>query len=149
MTHADLVNIAYKWTLKRCCVAFREFVTANYEIPDVIGFRTDESLLVEVKASRADFLRDKKKPHRARGMGRYRFFLCPAGLIQVSELPENWGLVLVNEAGKPEIVHNPYCSALNGNIWSGGFETDFQAENRLMYSALRRLKHRIEEVYPK
>jgi hypothetical protein len=54
------------------------------------------STLIECKASRSDFLSDKKKPFRQNpefAMGRYRFFLCPWELIRVDELPGKWGLL--------------------------------------------------------
>jgi hypothetical protein len=64
------------------------------EQPDAIGWRyTWRSTLVECKASRADFLRDKRKPHRKlAGMGMRRFYFAPPGLIRVDELPDGWGL---------------------------------------------------------
>lgn len=148
MTHKELVDIGYLWALKRCGVAFKEFKSLNDEIPDVIGFSAGKSILIEVKVSRADFLKDKKKPHRAKGMGMFRFFLCPDGLIKVYELPEKWGLIYVNDKGKCKMIFNPY-NLKGGNMWSNGFMPDLESENRLMYSALRRLhlRNRISEIY--
>lgn len=110
MTHADLCALAVKW-LRRpeskdgpgCNVAVSECSAAdNGEIPDAIGFRSvgteQHSVLVEVKVSRADFLADARKPHRltpALGLGRFRYFLAPQGLISVDELPASWGLIEV------------------------------------------------------
>lgn len=72
----------------------------NGEIPDALGFRNvsweDSSVLVEAKTSRSDFLADARKPHRiepALGLGRFRYFLAPAGLIATEELPARWGLI--------------------------------------------------------
>lgn len=153
MNHKELVEIGYKWVMQRCGVAFKEFNTANSEHPDVIGFTSGESFLIECKATRSDFLADKKKSFRIRpetGMGKFRFFLCPEDLISIEELPENWGLIYVNENSKARCVHNPYGK---GNIYShwNCFQRDIQAENRLMYSALRRLqiRGRIDEIYEK
>lgn len=59
-------------------------------------------MLVEAKASRADFLADARKPHRldqATGIGRWRYYLCPEGLIQPEELPPRWGLLWVTRRG--------------------------------------------------
>lgn len=65
ITHAHLVNAAYKWVLKSggCGVAFREFRTycCNGEQPDVIGFYSGGSVLIECKASRSDFYADRSK----------------------------------------------------------------------------------------
>jgi len=49
-------------------VAFKELKTAGIEIPDVIGFGSGFSIVIECKVSRADFLQDKKKPHRAKDL---------------------------------------------------------------------------------
>jgi len=155
LTHKDLVEIGYKWVMSRCGVAFKELnaATGNGEIPDVIGFNSGESFLIECKATRNDFLSDKKKSFRMRpetGMGKFRFYLCRKGLITLGDLPENWGLIYVNENGKAKCVYNPYG---RGNIYSNWncFQRDILAEQRLMYSALRRLqlRGRINEIYDK
>lgn len=119
-THDELARLAVKW-LKLpqsrggpgCQVAFSEArngVNAG-EIPDAIGYRAgvwDEgTTLVEVKVSRADFLADAKKPHRldpASGIGRYRYYLAPEGLIKPEELPERWGLIEVTNKGRLRAV---------------------------------------------
>lgn len=109
--HSTLCAMAARW-LKLpaskvgpgCNVALSE-CTGSYsgEIPDAIGFRSvgDEqfSVLVEVKVSRPDFLADARKPHRAGetlGMGVFRYYMAPAGLIDPCELPHGWGLVEVS-----------------------------------------------------
>jgi len=113
-THSSLCDIAVKWLQRHdskkgpgCLVAFSE-CQADWqgEIPDAIGFRCagweQHSVLVEVKVSRADFLADCKKPHRmnpASGMGEFRYFMAPAGLIAVSELPVGWGLIEITKRG--------------------------------------------------
>jgi hypothetical protein len=156
MTHKDLVEAAYKWVLKNasCGVAFKELnsLASNGEHPDVIGFGSGgHSVLVECKISRSDFLADKKKPFRIcpeLGMGSYRFYCCPVGLLQKEDLPENWGLLWVSENLKTKCVYKPY----KGYICYGkAFEKNLKAEHELMYSALRRLqiRGRIEEIYNK
>ena len=119
-THDDLAILAVKWLkLPRsrggpgCQVAFSEArngVKAG-EIPDAIGYRAgvwDEgTTLVEVKVSRADFLADAKKPHRldpALGIGRYRYYLAPEGLIKPEELPERWGLIEATAKGRLRVA---------------------------------------------
>ncbi|MEH6483081.1 MAG: adenylosuccinate synthase [Pseudomonas sp.] len=112
MTHNDLCMIAVKW-LKRtngaggpgCHVAVSECRSGwSGEIPDAIGFRAaghnDGSTVVECKTSRSDFLADKKKPHRLDGgLGNWRYFMAPTGLISPDELPRGWGLLEVNSRG--------------------------------------------------
>jgi hypothetical protein len=156
MTHKELVDKAYRWVLNntRCGVAFKEFHSSacNGECPDVLGFFSfGSSVLVECKASRSDFLSDKKKRFRIKpelGMGKYRFYCCPTGLIKREELPDKWGLIYVNEKGRATCVWNPY-NPMGGNIWTDGFEQNIRAEHGLMYSALRRFEVRgmIDTVY--
>lgn len=96
LTHRQLCDLAVKWLQRPasrsgpgCQVAFSE-CRADWkgETPDAIGFRAavfkEASVVVEVKVSRADFLADRKKPHRidpSLGMGTYRYFMAPASLI--------------------------------------------------------------------
>lgn len=113
-THQELCSLAVNWLRRApgrngpaCQVAFSEAKGSwDGEIPDAIGFRTaagDEgSVVVEVKVSRADYLADRNKAHRhdaARGMGLYRYYLAPEGIITAQELPEGWGLVEVSPKG--------------------------------------------------
>lgn len=83
------------------------------ENPDVFGVRHGlrghdvGTILLEAKTSRSDFLIDRKKPHRtdpATGMGKWRYYICPTDLIKVTDLPEKWGLIYVNERGHCKIV---------------------------------------------
>jgi hypothetical protein len=67
-----------------------------------MGDSHDGSVVVEVKTSRSDFLADFKKPHRSGdtvGIGMYRYYMCPEGVIRPDELPERWGLLYVNNRG--------------------------------------------------
>lgn len=78
-----------------CSLVVSEIVTAAYEIPDAIGWRWGRSVLIECKASRADFFADAEKPHRkaGTGAGEQRYFLTAPGLVKPEELPEGWGLL--------------------------------------------------------
>jgi len=142
-THAELVEKAYKWVLNNtsCGVAFKEITTASSrEQPDVIGFGAwGHSVLIEVKVSRADFLRDKKKSFRIKpklGMGSQRFYMCPEGIIKEKDLPKDWGLIYVYESGRCRNVYSPY----KGNVFERkGLDKNMEAEHGLMYSILRRL----------
>lgn len=116
-THADLCAVAVKW-LKRpasagghgCHVAASECRSGwSGEIPDAIGFRAagdrDGSVVVEVKVSRSDFLADRNKPHRLEGgMGNWRYFMAPAGMIRPDELPPGWGLIEVTPRGQCKVL---------------------------------------------
>lgn len=154
MTHRELVESAYRWVMgKSCGFAFKELKSFTEECADVIGFGAwNHSILIECKVSRSDFFADRKKPFRAcpeKGVGRFRFYCCPKGLLRVEDLPPKWGLIYVDEKGKAKCVHNPYTNTPEGYGWHGGFEPNLEAERSYMYSALRRLhlRGRIPEIY--
>lgn len=99
-THAELVARAVKWLLGagRCSIAFSEFSTMAWEKPDALGFSAWASTMIECKVSRSDFAADKKKPFRRNpylGLGLQRYFMVPAGLVMVEEIPPKWGLLYV------------------------------------------------------
>ena len=114
LTHDELVKTAAWWLERtasnmsmRCPLIITELVTANTEIPDIIGFRHGFSILIECKASRNDFLADHKKHFRKEAdtsMGDRRFYFAPAGLISPSELPMYWGLIEVDDVGHINII---------------------------------------------
>lgn len=116
------------------------------EIADVIGFGSSgHSVLIEVKVSRGDFLSDKKKPFRQHpqlGVGRNRYYCCPTGLIKKEELPEGWGLIYIDEAGRVKMEYKPLVKM---DIGYGSYRSEYrfpcnrEAEVSIMYSALRRL----------
>lgn len=121
-THKNLTEIAIKWLRRShsqngpgCHIAVSECRSGwSDEIPDAIGFRAagrnDGSFIVEVKVSRSDFLADAKKPHRngtVKGLGNWRYYLCPEGVIRPDEVPSNWGLLYVNNRGHINPVIGP------------------------------------------
>ena len=71
LTHADLVTKGIKWLRSQggkqwsAPLAFGEIVAVGNEIPDVIGFSSNGSTLIECKTSKSDFKRDKKKMFRS------------------------------------------------------------------------------------
>ena len=145
-SHKQLVEIGARWCNSRCGFVFKELVTMSGfgEIPDVIGFNSCGTFLLEAKTSRADFLIDKNKPFRKMpqyGMGDWRFYICKKGLVTIEELPEGWGLIEVNEKGKARIKHNPFGK---GNIYSSHKKNlkNEKSEQAMMYSALRRINLR-------
>jgi hypothetical protein len=156
--HKQLVALGERW-LKRegFSVVASELVTGGTrEQADVIGFRSTCSALIEAKASRADFLADARKPHRvAGGLGVYRFYLCPPGVIEVSDLPERWGLLYAEGRGVRDVLRP------TGNGWpSPGstfsdwhafqHEADVDAERGVLFSiARRRSLSRSDEQYEK
>jgi hypothetical protein len=102
MTHAELVTRAERWlrNTARCGVVLTEAPGAPAEIPDAIGWRDwgRTTFVVECKASRGDFLADRRKTFRSvggLGLGRFRYYLAPKGLLKASEMPPGWGLLEV------------------------------------------------------
>jgi len=94
-----------KWLrgTRKCWVVASETYAPLTEIPDAIGWISGSSFLIECKASRSDFLRDKTKRSRKFseiGLGNYRFYMAEPNLIKPEELPEGWGLLEVH----PRIV---------------------------------------------
>lgn len=149
--HQTLTELGARW-LKRqgfSVVATELACYGNRERPDVLAFRSTCSAVLEVKISRQDFLADLKKPERSEGgLGNYRFYLCPAELIEIGDLPPRWGL-LYCEGKNITSVHAPF-----GNLWPGPghiknerspnwsmfvHPTDLQAEHRALFSIARRL----------
>lgn len=147
LSHEDLVKLAERWLMKtkKCGFVLTELVTWADEIPDAIGFRQDESYLVECKASRADYLTDQKKRFRISpemGMGTFRYYLCLAGIIKPEDLPPRWGLLHVGPGGKVRQVVGAtgHWGAQRAEFMF--LERNKDSELRILYSALRRLQLR-------
>jgi hypothetical protein len=146
MSHNDLVERAKRWLLKTKGCGFvlseLDYVSTTIEIADAIGWKYGQSHLIECKASRADFLSDKKKPFRRmpwRGMGQYRYYMTTPEIIQPTELPRRWGLLYVHPKvvriiKEPEIFH---------------YQTTAEREIPLLCSAIRRVHLRgdLEKIY--
>jgi hypothetical protein len=146
------VKLGRRYLLRECPVVISE-IAGGREEPDVIGFKHGgESLLIECKASRSDYLAEKKKPiHRrlpprfaalenrssSNGMGSRRYYLTPENLITADELPQGWGLL--------ELMKNKRIIGLRRG--SALFEKDAQAEINLLISTLRRMRgYRIDNT---
>jgi hypothetical protein len=155
MTHDGCVLRAEKWLKQQGCgIVLREpfrASTGSGEIPDAIGWRDGLSILIECKVDRADFLADKKKRFRrdpAMGMGDWRFFMCPPGVIEIDDLPEGWGLLWVT--GKQ--VRKVHGVPGNCGWWEEKpFDGHKRYETQMLYSALRRvsLRGHFDDVYEK
>ena len=140
MTHAQLVEKAVRWLRAyRCGVVLSEQACVSGEMPDAIGWkRACHSVLVECKVTRSDFLADRGKPFRVKpeqGVGCERFYLGPAELIRVDELPVGWGLLELRR-GRLEMVRP---SVKNLRSASG-----FRCEMNLLLASLRRVEVRVE-----
>lgn len=119
ITHRELCILGSEWLKKslRCTISIYE-PKGIKENPDAIGWRYsyggaryEGSVLVECKTSRADFKQDFKKAFRIepeKGVGNWRYYMCPTDVIKPEEVPEKWGLLYVNEKRKIKVIKNPY-----------------------------------------
>lgn len=140
ISHKELTLKACKWLKKHeqnllipnCKTIISEITSAvkTGEIPDVIGWCSWASVLIEVKTNRNDFLVDFKKPFRQnpeKGMGEFRYYLCPENLILEKDLPLNWGLLYFNKQGDVDIIKTAKEQ-----------KTNLASERTLLLSHLRR-----------
>jgi len=140
MTHAQLVQKAVAWLRSyRCGVILSEQACLSGEMPDAIGWkRACHSVLVECKISRADFLADRDKPFRRKqevGLGCERFYLTPAGMLRLEELPAGWGLLE---------YQNRKIKLLQPAARNLRTATGFRYEMNLLLASLRRVEVRVE-----
>lgn len=106
-----------------------ELVTQGWELADVWGTTGFRSYLIEVKVSRADFLRDARKEVRKKpneGAGNFRYYLCPDNMVSSDEVPECWGL-LYEHNGVITVEKEPTEQDANN-----------RAENAILCSIMRR-----------
>lgn len=141
MTHAQLVQKAIAWLRGyRCSVVLSEQACASGEMPDAIGWkRTQHSVVVECKISRADFLADRAKPFRQKpeiGLGCERFYLTVPDLVRAEELPLGWGL-LECQRGRVKIVQSAAPKSLRS-------AQGMKYEMNLLLASLRRVELRVE-----
>lgn len=105
--------------------SFSNMTSNNHgEQPDVLGVNMyGESILVEVKVSRSDFLSDKKKPWRqdGKGIGDKRVYLTPKGLLKPEEIPYGWQLWEVHGVNKPTL------KVIKGHLVKRVSNPDFKA----------------------
>lgn len=149
MTHSELVKRSEYWLQQqhgkyRCSFTLREYSCYSWEQPDVIGWQCSTllSVLIECKATRSDFLSDRKKKFRANpglGAGNYRFYACPPKLIGIKDLPEYWGLLWIH----PRKVTLEWAPSSFDN------SAIYRNEMPFLVSALRRVHLRgdLEKIY--
>jgi len=118
LSHAELVERGCKWALAagKCVFAVPEFKTIySTQIPDVYGFRRNmETLEIECKASRSDFLADKRKKSRKSGhrMAHHRYYLCEKNVINPDDLTgTDWGLLWVKSKTACSVIVTPVTEA--------------------------------------
>jgi hypothetical protein len=145
ITHDELVERGERWLKSQGCgVVFNDLFRAcsgTGEMPDAIGFRSGCSILIECKATRSDFLKDKRKRFRKNpelGMGDHRFYMCAPNVIHPSDIPDGWGLLWVTAKTVKKVCNIPTNTGWDNKPFTG----NKQAELNYMYSALRRVSIR-------
>lgn len=140
-THDELVSAAVAWLRKKrhLYVVVAELqTTGSFEIPDAIGFNLyGHSIMVECKASRSDFRRDRKKGLLEARMGDVKYYLVPEGMVHFGEIPESWGLLYIS-GGKVRVASKPHGQRVPAG------ETAFTRKRRevkLLVQAMRRPLH--------
>lgn len=107
------------------------------ENPDVFAFTKYYSVLIECKASRSDFLADKKKPFRQdplQGVGKRRYYLVNEGVCTQDEMPDGWQLLIARDNDTillPKDYQDPTCGGDLGHDFDIRNAT---AETELMWS---------------
>ena len=156
LTHERMVRLLRNWlvvTQKRPVVA-TELASGGFEIPDALAFDSRGwTWLYECKASRSDFLKDRKKPHRQdprHGVGQERWYVAPFGLLDPSEIPDPWGLLEIMPAAytqsgfmftktKPA-AHNLREDAIDLEVMRNDYSVLYSIARRTM-QALSQLSH--------
>lgn len=141
MTHDELVHRAARWAKS---IGFGVVLTElkacsdSGEIPDVLAFRNNVSLLIECKVSFRDFLADSSKVFRRQhgmGVGDWRFYFAPVDVIPLARLPVGWGIVETTEKRVVKTLGIP-----PNTLWASGkpFEGNKTIELDMVVSACRR-----------
>ena len=141
--HAQLVKRAVEWLryTYRCGIILSEQYCVTGEVPDVIGWKGScQSVVVECKVSRSDFLADANKPFRLKpedGLGSRRFYMAPVGLIAREELPQHWGLLECKGRREVQVSVKPGKQDLRSSV-------GLMKEMNLLLASLRRVEVRIQ-----
>jgi len=140
LNHYELVQRAIKWlrNTRGCWFVASECHTVLNEIPDAIGWLSSSSILIECKASRNDFLQDKKKHSRKfpkQGLGNWRYYMTEPGMIEPGELPEGWGLLEAH----PKVVRYKVLAKRFNDIEIA------HRERPILVSLVRRLNRVVDE----
>lgn len=145
MTHSELVNIAWKWATNRHGVAVKELVTMHWETADVLGFTNSFTTEIECKVSVSDFKADQRKLSRRApeyGIGNYRIYCVPKGLLTIDDLPEKWGLLEVYPNGRAKLVNDIFKCKNRSIFWWEIELSGAKAQRTVLLSLARRAQIR-------
>ena len=91
-------------------VVAREVVYKNMRsVADVVGIniKRREIRIIEIKATRADYIRDKKLLDLDSSYYKhchYFYIMCPKDIIQLDDVPKEYGLIWVDFENENEII---------------------------------------------
>jgi hypothetical protein len=114
LIHKRLKLLGLKFLKKR--VVDLVCIEAKYRnmrsIADVCGInlKRKEVRIIEVKASRQDYLRDKKIFDIDQSYYKhcqYFYIMCPTEILQLNEVPKEYGLIWVDENDNITVKRNP------------------------------------------
>lgn len=128
--HQKLVEKGRIWLFRKCPIVLTE-INSISEAPDVLGFQNGLSILIECKANLPDYYADGRKYFREKaehGIGDYRYYLTPKGLLERAKLRHGWGLLELNGNGISKIKEASKFPVVNK--WH---------EVALLQSAIRRI----------
>lgn len=141
-THDGLCKATAQFFLTTggCDIVCRELHSELREIPDLYCVYKNYSVVCEVKISRADFFKDRHKifrKHPKLGLGTFRYYVCPEGMIKPEELPYHWGLIYGYDDGSIKLIRG---KAMGYQRFDNAyyFQVDPINENKAMYSLLKR-----------
>lgn len=112
--HKHLKNLALHWLKEKVTdlVANEVDFCNAYSIADAVGinFKRREVRVIEVKATKVDFLRDKKLFGSKTSYfyhAHYSYIMCPTNVIQPNDLPHGYGLLWVDEYDTVTMIKKP------------------------------------------
>ncbi|SDN21256.1 hypothetical protein [Alkalicoccus daliensis] len=114
-THQHLKHQALLWLKAKmtdlCATEVKFVVQRRKRTADAVGInmKRKEARIVEVKASRSDFLRDEVLQGELGydAVAAYAYILTPAGLLKKEEVPERYGLLEIDEYDNIKVIKRP------------------------------------------
>lgn len=113
--HKKLKAVGMKFVKEKCVdIAVREVKYKNMRsVADVVGInlKRKEVRILEAKATRADYIRDKKLMDLDKSYYKhcnYFYIICPKDVLQLDDVPKEYGLLWVDlDTLEIEIKRNP------------------------------------------
>ena len=116
LRHEELLKTAAKFIKNKGLAHFGKspYVVCNYndamEPIDVFGFGGSCTQVIKVITTHMELNLDLERAYRKcpkYGVGEFRSYLCPNGLLNKEDIPKNWGLLWCDNKGKIIEILNP------------------------------------------